>query len=94
MRMLAAAILAVGALTAPAAIGQSQGIVAGTPEAVQLQPVAAPSYLPNPQLRDFDTASRSFDAGSVGPTGPESAFSWVMALAFLGFVVLRRTRGL
>ena len=83
MKMLAATLIFAGAaLAAPVAIGQSQGM----PAAV-LQATAVPVSLPVP-IEPNDT---SFNA-SLAPTAPDSAFSWVMALAFLGFVVLRRTR--
>ena len=84
MKMFAAAVIVVAAvLAAPAAIGQSQGL----PSAALQAAVAA-------VVAPVEPNSASFQSYSSASAGPDSAFSWVMALAFLGFVVLRRTRGL
>ena len=83
MKMFAAAVIVVGAvLAAPVAIGQSQGLLPGAALQAALAVMAAP----------VEPNSSSFKDSSLSPSGPDSAFSWVMALAFLGFVVLRRTR--
>ena len=82
MKMLAATLIFAGAaLAAPAAIGQSQGMPTAALQAA-VTALAAP-FEPNPA---------SFQDSSLTSAAPDSAFSWVMALAFLGFVVLRRTR--
>ena len=80
-RFAATAIVALAALAAPVAIGQSEGIPAGALKAA-VAVLSAPVE-PNPA---------SFTDSSLASGPAADAFSWVMALAFLGFVVLRRTR--
>ena len=90
----ATAILALWALAAPAAVGQSQlpfqplQHAAATVEMVQVGAKVLPS-----------STSRSFDlAGNMRPSGssfgaPSPGVSWILALGFLGLVAIRRTRG-
>ena len=93
MKMLtAAAILAVATLAGPAAVGQSQGlplnpaqIAAAAPDLVQ---VAAPIMASGRSIREFERTGSTEENTSA----PRPVASWIMALAFLGFVVLRRTR--
>lgn len=70
MRLLTASLLAIGGLAAPAAIGQSQGVIPG----------------PMPAF--------AFDQLLAGAGAPDPAVAWLMALGFLGVVVLRRIRPL
>ncbi|HYC36393.1 MAG TPA: hypothetical protein VEC19_08215 [Usitatibacter sp.] len=95
MKMLAAtAILAVAALAAPAAVGQSQGIpldpfayvAAAGAELVQ---VSAQAVGGGKALTAFERTGG--DAG-VSPVAPDPLVSWAMAIVFLGLVVMRRTR--
>lgn len=96
MRMLTAtAIVAVAALGGPTATGQSQRIPMPMVAAAagEARPAAqAASMLPaSLALRDFER-SPSASAKGFASVAPNSTVSWLMALGFLGLVVMRRTR--
>jgi hypothetical protein len=91
-------IFAVAALAAPAAVGQSQGIpfestrpaMAAGADIVQAaiaSPVASRS-----SSRSFDVEGNLQSGSSFLAAGPDPEVAWLMALAFLGLVVARRTR--
>jgi hypothetical protein len=82
MKMFTATvILAAAALGAPVAVGQSQGELGFSHVTARAQ-----SFEPLQPFRQ--AATRSSPTGNA----PSPAVSWLMALGFLGFVVMRRTR--
>jgi MYXO-CTERM domain-containing protein len=89
-KLTAAAILAAATLAGPVAVGQAPGVLdqSATFSTQDLVKVAVPqTLLPSPSVPRFER-----DAGSSGDDdAPRPVASWVMALAFLGFVALRRT---
>ena len=87
---VATAIFAVAALAAPMAVGQSQGLAlapvnemaTGALQAVQAQAV---SFF-------ADRRAGGFDDDEPSAVRPDPSTSWLMALAILGLIVIRRTR--
>lgn len=91
-KTVAAALVALAALATPLAIGQSQGLTiepmsqfAGTAHTMQVK--AATFFAPRPAETSgsLDSAKSSFN--------PDPATSWLMALAMLGIIAVRRMRG-
>ncbi len=96
MRMLTAtAIVAVAALGGPTATGQSQRIpipvvaAAGETQAAAKAASMLPASL---ALRDFERSPSASGGKGLASVAPNSTVSWLMALGFLGLVVMRRTR--
>lgn len=93
-KLTATAILAVATLAGPAAVGQSQGLPvtsASHPTTLAsdlVQLATRPLLISSRSIREFERS----DVASDSSTSPRPVASWIMALAFLGFVVLRRTR--
>jgi Ni/Co efflux regulator RcnB len=90
-KLVATAIFAVAALATPLAIGQSQGIKLDTVN--EMASGAAQAVQARAALFAPPRASRS---GSMEPgassVNPDPATSWLMALAVLGIIAIRRTR--
>lgn len=90
-------IFAVAALVAPAAVGQSQGIPfesmkpAMATDAEMVKVVASP-LASRSSARTFDVEGNLQSGSSLLSAGPDPGIAWLMALAFLGLVVARRTR--
>ena len=95
MKMFAATmILAVAALSAPAAVGQSQGLPVDAVRQVaysgpELGQVATPSLR---SVNPFVQLERSGGQAESTTAAPNPLAAWVMAIVFLGIVVMRRTR--
>ena len=89
-KLVATAIFAVAALATPLAIGQSQGIKLDTVN--EMASGAAQAV----QARAALFAPRASRPGSMEPeassVNPDPAISWLMALAVLGIIAIRRTR--
>jgi MYXO-CTERM domain-containing protein len=92
-KTVATALVALAALAAPVAIGQSQGLaldpvreVAAGAHSVQLK---ATSFFAPRQAG----GSSSLDSDQSAGFDPDPATSWLMALAVLGMIVVRRIRG-
>ena len=90
-KSVATALVALAALAAPLAVGQSQGLaidplvqVAGTAHTMQAK--AATFFAPRA------ASGPSFETQTSG-TGPNPAASWLMALAVFGIIAVRRMRG-
>ena len=90
-KSVAAALVALAALATPLAIGQSQGLTlepvsqfAGTAHNMQVK--AAAFFAPRQSQ-----ASASLDDGKSA-FNPDPATSWLMALAVLGIIAVRRMR--
>lgn len=93
-KTVATALVALAALAAPVAIGQSQGLafdpmrdMAAGAHNVQLK--ATSFFAP----REAGGSSSSLDADQRAGFDPDPATSWLMALAVLGMIVVRRIRG-
>ena len=91
-------ILAVAALAAPAAVGQSQGIAfessrpAAARSAELVQVAMAPPLASRSTSSSFDVQGNLQSGASLLGAGPDPGIAWLMALGFLGLVVARRTR--
>ena len=89
MKLLATAILAGAVLVAPLAIGQSQGMKldsVATSAAQVMQASSASLLAPR-----ATPASASLEAESPS-ANPDPMTSWLMALAVLGIIAVRRIR--
>ena len=93
-KSVAAALVALAALATPLAIGQSQGLtidpvvkeMAGTANVMQVK--ATSFFAP----RATSSGPSSLDSDASG-FNPDPATSWLMALAMLGIIAVRRMRG-
>jgi hypothetical protein len=90
-KYIATVLIAGAALVAPTAVGQSQRLaldpvrdVAGTAQAVQTQ--ATTFFAPRQPM-----LSGSLDSDKPA-MNPDPLTSWLMALAVLGIIAIRRTR--